>query len=47
MTVADWRGLTRKPANVEVAVEADAAAFLDRFIDRVGKLAASRATVAS
>jgi purine nucleosidase len=43
MTVADWRGLTRKPANVEVAVKADASAFLDRFIDRVGRLAASRA----
>ena len=43
MTVADWRGLTRKPANVDVAVEADAPAFIDRFIDRVGRLAASRA----
>ena len=43
MTVADWRGLTRKPANVEVAVTADAATFIDRFIDRVGRLAASRA----
>jgi purine nucleosidase len=46
MTVADWRGLTRKPANVDVAVEADAPAFIDRFIDRVGKLAASRAELA-
>jgi purine nucleosidase len=43
MTVADWRGLTRKPANLEVAVTADAATFVDRFIDRVGRLAASRA----
>lgn len=39
MTVADWRGLTGKPANADVAVEADAEAFLDRFIDRVGGLA--------
>ena len=46
MTVADWRGLTRKPANVEVAIEADASVFLDRFIDRVGRLAAGRAAVA-
>ena len=44
MTVADWRGLTRKPANVEVAVAADAATFLDRFIDRVGRLAGNRAS---
>ena len=46
MTVADWRGLTRKPANVEVAVEGDAGAFLDRFIERVGNLAAGRFGVA-
>jgi purine nucleosidase len=46
MTVADWRGLTRKQANLDVAVEADAAAFLDRFIERVGNLAASRSGVA-
>jgi purine nucleosidase len=47
MTVADWRGLTRRPANVDVAVAADGQRFLDRFIDRVARLAASRATVAS
>ena len=41
MTVADWRGLTGKPPNVDVAVAADAATFIDRFIDRVGRLAAS------
>jgi inosine-uridine nucleoside N-ribohydrolase len=46
MTVADWRGLTRKPPNLDVAVDADAGAFLDRFIERVGNLAASRAAVA-
>ncbi len=43
MTVADWRGLTRRPANVEIAVAADAPRFLERFIDRVGRLAAGRA----
>jgi purine nucleosidase len=43
-TVTDWRRLWGKPANVEVAVEADAAAFLDRFVERVGGLAAARAT---
>jgi len=46
MTVADWRGLTRKPANLDVAVEGDAGTFIDRFIERVGNLAASRAAVA-
>jgi purine nucleosidase len=46
MTVADWRHLTGKAANVDVAVEGDAQAFLDRFIDRVGGLAARRAGVA-
>jgi purine nucleosidase len=46
MTVADWRGLTRRPANLDVAVEADAATFLERLVERVGALAAGRATVA-
>ena len=42
MTVADWRGLTTQPANLDVAVDGDADTFLDRFIERVGGLAASR-----
>ena len=46
MTVADWRGLTGKPANVDVAVEADAAAFLERFVERVGDLAGRLRAVA-
>jgi purine nucleosidase len=46
MTVADWRRSTGKPPNVEVAVRGDAGAFLDRYIDRVGALAARRAGVA-
>ena len=46
MTVADWRHLTGTPPNLDVAVEGDAAAFLERFIDRVGGLAARRAGVA-
>ena len=45
-TVADWRHLTGKQPNVDVAVVGDAQAFLDRFIDRVGDLAARRAGVA-
>jgi len=46
MTVADWRGLTRKPPNLDVAVEADADGFIERFIERVGGLAANRAGMA-
>ena len=43
-TVTDWRGVWGKPANVEVAVEADADEFLRRFVERVGRLATARAT---
>jgi purine nucleosidase len=46
MTIADWRHLTRNPANLDVAVEGDAATFMERFVDRVGGLAARRAGVA-
>ena len=46
MTVADRRRLTGKAPNLDVAVEADIAAFLDRLVERVGGLAASRSSVA-
>jgi purine nucleosidase len=42
-TVADWRGVWKRPANLDVATEADADVFLDRFVERVGRLAAGRA----
>jgi len=42
MTVADFRGLTGRPPNVEVATELDGATFLDRWIERVGALARTR-----
>jgi purine nucleosidase len=42
-TVTDWRRVWGKPDNVEVAVEADADEFLRRFVERVGRLAATRA----
>jgi purine nucleosidase len=42
-TVADWRRHVKRPPNLDVAVSIDAAAFLDRFIDRVGALAAANA----
>jgi purine nucleosidase len=41
-TVADWRHHWGRPPNARVAVEADIAAFIDRLIERVGALAASR-----
>jgi purine nucleosidase len=46
LTIADWRGLTGKPPNVDVAVATDAPEFLRRFIERVGGLAERRANVA-
>jgi purine nucleosidase len=42
-TVADWRGVWNRPPNVDVAVEADAEEFLRRFVERVGRLAATLA----
>jgi purine nucleosidase len=39
-TVTDWRRVWGRPPNVDVVVEADAEAFLDRFVERVGDLAA-------
>jgi purine nucleosidase len=39
MTVADFRGLTGRPPNVEVATTLDGATFLDRWIERVAALA--------
>jgi purine nucleosidase len=46
LTVADWRGITGRPANLDVAVEGDAGRFLERFVDRVGGLAGAAAGVA-
>jgi purine nucleosidase len=46
MTVADWRGLTGRPPNLAVAIEADAGTFIDRFVERVGGLAVARGGVA-
>ena len=46
MTVADWRGITKKPANLDIAVEADADAFIGRLVERIGDLAAWQAAVA-
>ncbi|HEX5825402.1 MAG TPA: nucleoside hydrolase [Candidatus Limnocylindrales bacterium] len=43
-TVTDWRRVWGKPANVDVAVDADADEFLRRFVERVGRLAAARAS---
>jgi purine nucleosidase len=42
-TVTDWRRVWGRPPNIDVAVEADAEAFLERFVERVGRLASERA----
>ena len=39
-TVADWRRVWGRPPTLDVAVEGDADAFFERFIERVGGLAA-------
>ena len=38
-TVTDWRRTWGRPPNLDIAVDADAAAFLTRFVERVGDLA--------
>jgi purine nucleosidase len=45
-TIADWRHLTGRPPNLDVAVEAAAESFLVRFIERVGGLAEGHSDVA-
>jgi purine nucleosidase len=45
MTIADWRGLTGNPPNVEVAVDGDADTFIERWIERVAQLARRAVTV--
>ncbi len=40
-TIADWRRHWGRPPNADVVVEADAVGFLERFIERVGGLAAA------
>ena len=47
MTVADRRRITGKAPNADVAITADAGAFLERLIDRVGGLAADRVSRSS
>jgi purine nucleosidase len=39
-TVTDWRRSWKRPPNLDIAVEGNATAFLDRFVERVGDLAA-------
>ncbi len=44
-TVADWRRVWDRAPNLDVAVDVDAQRFLDRWVDRVGRLAAGTAVV--
>jgi len=46
-TVTDWRRTWGRPPNLDVAVEARSDVFLDRFVERVGGLAATLSNVAS
>lgn len=41
-TIADWRHTTRRRPNADVVVAGDADLFLDRLVDRVGRLAGAR-----
>jgi purine nucleosidase len=41
-TVTDWRRAWGREPNVDVAVEADIGTFFERFVTRVGDLAARR-----
>ena len=45
-TVTDWRRVWARAPNLDIAVDADVGTFFDRFIERVGTLAATRANVA-
>ena len=45
MAVADWRGLTRRPPNLDVAIDGQTSTFIDRLIERVGGLAADMSGV--
>ncbi len=46
MTVADWRGLTKRPPNLDVAVSGNSEAFLRFLVERLGGLAADTPRVA-
>jgi purine nucleosidase len=41
-TVTDWRRVWGRPPNLDVAVEANAELFLERLVERVGRLAERR-----
>jgi purine nucleosidase len=45
-TVTDWRRVWERAPNLDVVTEADIPRFFERFLDRVGRLAASRSAVA-
>jgi inosine-uridine nucleoside N-ribohydrolase len=42
-TVTDWRGAWELTPNLDIAVEADIETFFERFVERIGALAARRA----
>ena len=46
-TVTDWRRVWGRDPNLDICVQADVETFFERFIDRVGRLAAEQSNVAS
>jgi purine nucleosidase len=44
-TVADWRRAWGRDADMDIAVEADIGTFFARFVERLGGLAAARASI--
>jgi purine nucleosidase len=44
-TVTDWRRAWGRPPNLDVAVDADVTTFFERFVERVGGLAAALAAL--
>ena len=46
-TVTDWRRAWGRPANLDVAVEADIGAFFERFSERITRVVVERRTAAS
>ena len=45
MAVTDWRGLTKRRPNLDVAVDGETSRFIDRLIERIGGLAADASGV--
>ena len=45
-TVTDWRRVWGRPANLDVAVDADIETFFERYSERISRVVAERRTAA-